>query len=164
MATDATRKADLARIHIAKAALNLDEERYQAMLAPLGATSAGALDWRQRKKLIDGFVALGWNGKARRKARQPGQAAPAPRAKPTRPRRPTPASHVAPLCRKVRAQLISLGRRPDSYADAIAQQMFNVQFYEWCDIEQLRAIVTALVAEQTKLGADTGPTSTSRRA
>ena len=56
------------------------------------------------------------------------------------------------MCRKVRAQLISLGRLPDTYADGIAMQMFGVQFYEWCQPDQLRAIVSALGVEQARKG------------
>ena len=57
------------------------------------------------------------------------------------------------LVRRIRAQLIALGRLPDSYADGIAQQMWGTKaptFYEWCSGEQLRGITTALGQQQNR--------------
>ena len=67
--------------------------------------------------------------------------------------RPTVTDERAPLVRRIRAQLIALGRLPDSYADGIAQQMWGTKaptFYEWCSGEQLRGITTALGQQQNR--------------
>ena len=142
---EGARKADLARIHIAKKALNLSDDEYRdVMFAVARVRSSADLDFTGRKRLIEHFIKCGWSGS---KSKPAGQAAAT-----SRPRRPTPSEAVAPMCRKVRAQLISLGRKPDTYADGIAKQMFNVQFYEWCQPEQLHAVVAALAAEQKRLG------------
>jgi phage gp16-like protein len=47
---------------------------------------------------------------------------------------------------KIRALLINDagGPLPDTYADAIARQMFKVERFEWCTPEQLHKIVQAL--------------------
>lgn len=142
---DSARKSDLARIHIAKKALNLSDDEYRELMFSVARVRSSAeLDLIGRKRLIEHFIRCGWSG---------GKPTPKRAASKTeRPRRPTPSASVAPLCRKVRAQLISLGRKPDGYADGIAQQMYKVQFYEWCTSEQLQAVVSALGAEQARLG------------
>ena len=123
--TEGARRADLARIHIAKKALNLSDDEYRdVMFAVARVRSSADLDFTGRKR--------------------PAAA--------RRPKRPTPSLAAAPMCRKVRAQLISLGRLPDTYADGIASQMFGVQFFEWCQPDQLHAIVAALAAEQARKG------------
>lgn len=143
--TEGARRADLARIHIAKKALNLSDDEYRdVMFAVARVRSSAALDFTGRKRLIEHFIRCGWSGS------KPAPKGPAVASK--RPKRPTPSEAVAPMCRKVRAQLISLGRKPDTYADGIAERMFGVQFYEWCQPEQLHAIVAALTVEQQRQG------------
>jgi phage gp16-like protein len=152
MNPDPTRKNDLARIHMAKAALGLDDDTYRAALrAAAGVESSSQLDFAGRQRVIAHFIKCGWDGSKRKSSSSP--------AKPAanRPKRPTPAPAVAAMCRKVRAQLISLGRLPDTYADGIAKQMFGVQFYEWCQPEQLHAVVAALTVEQQRKGVQFQP-------
>lgn len=153
---DGARKADLARIHIAKKALGYTDEEYRdVMFAVARVRSSADLDFTGRKRLIEHFIRCGWSGSKPEPKHAASAAAPqlAPNRKPAqKPRRPTPSEAVAPMCRKVRAQLISLGRKPDTYADGIAQQMFKVQFYEWCTPEQLHAVIAALGAEQARHG------------
>ena len=137
------RQADLAKIHIAKKELQMADDTYRALLRAIGGVdSASQLDFTGRKRLLEHFKGCGWNGNTGGK----------------RPRRPTPSEAAAPLCRKIRAQLISLGNLHDSYADGIAKQMFNVQFYEWCQPDQLHAIVAALGKEQARKGVAYKPT------
>lgn len=45
--------------------------------------------------------------------------------------------------------------RAITYADGIAEQMYGVQFYEWCTPEQLHAVSAALGAQQRKKGVPT---------
>lgn len=152
--TEAARRADLARIHMGATALGMDTHdkdpasAYRAMLWGVARVrSASDLDFTGRKRVIDHLIKCGWQANQGTPRKAPHQA-------PKRPRRPTPAAEVAGLCRKVRAQLISLGKLPDSYADGIAQQMWQVTFYEWCEVEQLQAIVTALTKEQQRKGVE----------
>ena len=143
--TEGARRADLARIHIAKKALNLSDDEYRdVMFAVARVRSSAALDFTGRKRLIEHFIRCGWSG-SKPAAQRAGTAA-------KRPKRPTPSEAAAPMCRKVRAQLISLGRLPDTYADGIAHQMYGVQFFEWCTPEQLHALVAALGKEQARKG------------
>jgi phage gp16-like protein len=140
-----TRKRDLALIHIARKDTDIAEEIYRAKVMEIGGvSSAGDLNAVGRGKLLAYFNSIGWKPVGTKGGS-------------TRPKRPTPATENAALCRKIRAQLISLGRLPDTYADGIAKQAFTVDFYEWCTPEQLRKISTMLAAEQKRKGAATAP-------
>ena len=56
------RKRELAQIHIAKAALRLDEETYRALLWTVARVhSAAELDWAGRKNVLDHFKTRGWS-------------------------------------------------------------------------------------------------------
>jgi phage gp16-like protein len=136
------RNADLAKIHVAKKQLGISDEDYRAMLwAQARVTSAKDLDHVGRAKVLAHLERLGFKAKA------------SPTTK--RPQRPTPAPEKLKLVRRIRAQLISLGRLPDTYADSIAKQMFGVDFYEWCTPEQLHKVSAALGVQQGKKGTAT---------
>jgi len=139
------RNSDLAKIHIAKKQLGLSDDDYRAMLQGYGGASSSAdLDHSGRQRVLaylNGIGAL-------------------PKANPTtkRPARPTPSEDALPLVRRIRAQLISLDRKPDSYADGIAQQMFGAEapkFFEWCQPRDLERISQALTYQQKRIGAPT---------
>lgn len=130
------RNNDLALIHIAKKQLGLDDDAYRDMLwAVARVRSAKNLDHAGRAKVLDHLKRCGFKG-----------------ANPKRPKRPTPAPAVAAMCKKVRAQLIALGKLPDTYADGIAQRMHGVQFYEWLQPDQLHDLVAALQIQQRRVG------------
>ncbi len=60
------RRRELAQIHIAKKDLAMDEDAYRAVIRSVSnnaTDSAGSLDWRGRKKLLDHLKACGFNGK-----------------------------------------------------------------------------------------------------
>lgn len=139
------RNADLGKIHLAKKQLNMSDEDYRAMLWTQGRVhSAKDLDHVGRAKVLDYLQAIGFKPEAK------------PGAK--RPKRPAVAADKAKLVRRIRAQLISLKRKPDSYADGIAKQMFGEaapDFYEWCNHDQLHAITAALAVQQRREGAPT---------
>jgi phage gp16-like protein len=140
-----TRKRDLALIHIAKKQTDIAEETYRAKLQEIGGVSSSSdLDQKGRAAILAYFNTIGFKPTGTKGGAK-------------RPKRPTPAPENAALCRKIRAQLISLGRLPDTYADGIAKQAFTVDFYEWCTPEQLRKISTMLAAEQKRKGAATAP-------
>ena len=133
------RNGDLSRIHIAKKQLALSEEDYRLILLKHGgASSSKDLDHAGRQRVLEYFKFLGFKPKALSNAK--------------RPARPTPAPEKVKLVRRIRAQLISLDRLPDTYADGIAHQMFGLQFYEWATPDQLHAISAALGAMQRKKG------------
>ena len=140
---DASRKRDLATIHIAKASINLDDQTYRAKLLELGGVdSSSKLDQLGRARMIAYLKTAGWKPTATKGGSK-------------RPKRPTPAPENVKLCKRIRAQLISLGKLPDTYADGIAKQAFGVTFYEWCTPEQLHDITVMLGAEQKRKGAQT---------
>jgi len=142
MTTD-SRKRDLATIHIAKKATGIDEEVYRQKIMEFGGVdSSRDLDEKGRARLINYFKFIGWQPTATK-----GGA--------SRPKRPTPAVENTPLVKKIRAQLISLGRLPDTYADGIAKQAFGIDYYEWCTPDQLHKLSTMLAYEQQRKGANT---------
>lgn len=140
---EASRKRDLATIHIAKTAINLDDQTYRAKLLEIGGVdSSSKLDQLGRARMIAYLKAAGWKPTATKGGSK-------------RPKRPTPAPENIKLCKRIRAQLISLGKLPDTYADGIAKQAFGVDLYEWCTSEQLHKLTAMLAAEQNRKGAAT---------
>jgi phage gp16-like protein len=133
------------KIHIAKKQLNLTDEDYRAILISKGGVSSSKdLDHPGRERVLAYFLTLGFMPKAATKTK--------------RPARPTPSVDAAPLVRRIRAQLISLDRKPDEYADGIAKQMLGTeapQFFEWCHLRDLTKISQALSVEQNRKGAPT---------
>lgn len=137
------RNTDLAKIHMAKKELGLADGDYRAILhAQGGVESAARLDHAGRTRVLAYMRRMGFQPKARAAGK---------------PHRPTPSADNLPMVRRIRAQLISLGRKPDEYADGIARQMFgqHVQFFEWCNGDELYKISAALGFEQRRKGAAT---------
>ncbi len=119
------RNADLAKIHLAKKQLGLDDDIYRDMLWTLARVrSAADLDDAGRQAVLDHLKARGFT--ARRK------------------RGPTPAGDRSPLLNKVFALL---GDRPVTYAEGILRHMYRDAAparLEWANPEQLRKVVAAL--------------------
>jgi phage gp16-like protein len=136
------RTRDLARIHLAKKELGLEEEAYRALLqAETGQSSAAGLDARGRWKVLMAFTRMGWKG---------GQKAGDPAKKAGKPA-PQKGSKEA-LLKKIEAQLADAGR-PWAYANGMAKHMFKVDLVQWCDESQLRRIVAALAYDQKRRAA-----------
>lgn len=139
------RNSDLAKIHVAKKALNMSDEDYRAMLWTQGRVHSSAdLDHVGRQRVLEHLKTCGFKPTTAKKTR--------------RPTRPTPSSDALPLVRRIRAQLISLDRKPDEYADGIAKQMLGddaPRFYEWCHVRDLERISQALTYQQNRTGAPT---------
>jgi phage gp16-like protein len=139
------RNTDLAKIHVAKKQLSMSDEDYRAMLWTQGrVTSSGDLDHAGRQRVLDHLKACGFK--------------PAASDNTKRPKRPTPSVDALPLVRRIRAQLISMDRKPDEYADGIAKQMLGEaapKFFEWCHLRDLHSISQALSIQQLRTGADT---------
>lgn len=126
----------LAKIHIAKAQLGMDDETYRAVLARVaGVRSAKDLNKRQIGHVLAEFVRLGFKPKPSTKGRKS----------------PTPAPDREPLVGKIEALLAEAGR-PWAYADAMAVRMYQVERVEWCDNKQLQGLVAALVYDAKRHG------------
>lgn len=68
----ADRNAELAKIHIAKAQLDLDEKTYRDILWKVGrVTSSADLDAAGRQKLMRHFATLGWRPRAPKRKPDP---------------------------------------------------------------------------------------------
>ena len=151
------RNSDLVKIHIAKKQLDLSDDEYRAILSGRGgADSAKDLDHAGRQRVLDYFKTRGFKPKASASASAGAGASASASAK--RPARPTPSADALALVRRIRAQLISLGRLPDEYADGIAKQMLQEaapQFFEWCSLHDLGRISQALTYQQKREGAQT---------
>lgn len=136
------RNVELAKIHIAKAQLGLDEvvvagacscgrERtaYHEMLWTVARVHSSAdLDDAGRRRVLEHLRARGFRDPARGKPR-------------TTDRHPT--------MRKIEALLADAGR-PWSYADGMARRMFHVDRVTFCSGEQLRKLVAALSIDQRR--------------
>jgi phage gp16-like protein len=120
----AERRRDITLIHVAKQKLGMDDETYRAMLWTVARVKSSAeLDFAGRRKVLDHLKGCGFKVQAAR---------------------PAPAKDKAALVAKIRALLIALDHKPDSYADGMARNMFKVDRFEWCTPEQLGKIVAAL--------------------
>lgn len=139
------RNRDITRIQIARRQLNLTDAQYYGLLMDhAGVDSSKDLDADGRHRVLAELVKRGFKDAPSRAGR--------------RPARPTPAPDRAPLVRRIRAQLISLDRKPDEYADGIAKQMLGSQapeFFEWCEPRDLYKISQALGIEQQRQGVPT---------
>lgn len=131
MQLEALRRSQLAKIHIAKAELKLDDETYRALLMDVaGVKSASDLTANGRRDVLARFSSKGWKSK---KHSAPGVTA-----------------EKAPYIRKIGALLADM-KLSWNYAHGIAKQMFNKPRAQWCEPEELRAIVAALSKHQAKL-------------
>lgn len=131
------RRSALAMIHIARAALGMDEDVYRAMLLTHGKVrSAADLDRSGRKRVLDHMMACGWKP-------APGKA----RAPSTLDREP--------YYQKIEALLADM-QLPWPYAEAIAENITGgkaggIQRLAWVRTGQhLRGIVAALAIEKKK--------------
>lgn len=145
-----TRAHDIKAIHAMQRQLGLQgDDAVAVKLAVVKVASSADMTDAQRAAYIGHL-----RGLVAQQAKQPG-------AKPTttrRPKRPTPSVDAANLVRRIRAQLISLGRLPDTYADGIAKQMLGdnaPEFFEWCTPRDLYKISQALGVEQHRKGVPT---------
>ena len=122
------RQRDLARIHLTKKQLGLDDETYRELLHGLtGKSSAAEMNRHERWTIIQEMGRLG----ASTSVPPPGK----PQA---------PAPEKARLLYKIES-LLAEEERSLGYAHAMAKRMFKVDLIQWCDPDHLRRIVAALV-------------------
>ena len=126
---DPTRAKDLARIHLAKKELGLEDDAYRDLLKGLtGKASAADLTAQERWHVLKEMERLG--AKSTQPRRFPGRPA------------IVRADKVA-LIGKIEAFLAE-ARRPWSYVNAIAWRMFKRNLVQDCEPDELRQIVAAL--------------------
>lgn len=127
----------LAKIHIAKQQLGLDDETYRALLARVaGVRSAKELNKRQTSAVLAEFERLGFQPKP---AKKQGRKA------------PSPAQSRKAVMSKVEA-LLAEAKRPWEYADGMARHMFKIEKVEWLNDSQLHRLMQALLIDAKRHG------------
>jgi len=125
------RKKDLARIHLLKKDLQLDDDSYRDLLEKLtGKRSAGKLTGPERNKVLI------YMSRHTTRKRYPG--------------RPNNTDSNAQL-KKIEA-LLSEAKRPWEYARAIAERMHGKKRLEFCDSNELSGVIAALIMDAKKHG------------
>jgi phage gp16-like protein len=136
------RNRDLAKIHIAKKQLGLDELSYREMLFALtGVESSAQLDSGGRRKVLAHLRACGFKGAKSASGRgfYPGR--------PTNMRHPTKGR----MLKKIEALLAEAGH-PWEYVHSIARNRYGKDRVEWCDEVEIHSIVAMLVYDAKRAG------------
>lgn len=129
----------IAKIHIAKQQLGMDDASYRAMLQRISdgrTTSSTTMRVLELELVLKEMAAKGFHPRPAR-------------AKKSRPR---PARDRAALISKVTA-LLADARRPDEYADRMAQHMFHVDAWRFLTPDQLWRLVAALQIDANRRNA-----------
>ena len=138
MTNDPYRTKDLARIHVAKKELGLDDDAYRELLkGTTGKASAADLSSKERFKLLCVLQKLGAPAATRQ-------------AYPGRPQKPAP--DQARLIEKIEA-LLADAQRPWAYADGMAKHMFKRESVKDCESGELVRIVAALTYDAKRRAA-----------
>lgn len=129
------RRAELAKIHIGRKQLDLDEESYRGLLERVtGQRSSADLDASGRGRVIEEMHRLGCEFRGRRRRRK----------------RIRVSSDRRGLLGKIYAEL---GDRPVNYARAILRRQCGEgapDRLEWATPEQLRKVVAALAIDRRR--------------
>lgn len=139
------RNRDLAKIHLGKKQLGMDDETYRAMLQFVaGVDSAADLDEAGRYKVLKHLYNRGFVAKRGKRA-HPGQP------------RNLNSMGRGPLLRKIEALLAEKGSREGryvswNYALGILKRQYQVERLEWATSEQLRGVVAALSIHGRRAG------------
>jgi len=132
------RRAMLAKVHIAKKALALDEDDYrQILFDQAGVESAADADEKGLKAVLQRFEALGWKAKP-----TGGKAKPA----------------TSPMARKARALWISLyhlgevRNRSEQALEAFAKRQLKCERMAWANQREAHKLIEALKAMAVRAG------------
>ncbi len=129
-----SRRNDLAKIHIAKKDLGLDDETYREMLLNVaGVTSSAQLDEEGRKKILRHFEQHGYKFH-HKSAKASGMHLPAS---------PERASYLSMI-----GSLLTSLEKPWSYADSIARHVYKVDKVRWLKPEQLKVVMVLLMKNE----------------
>lgn len=136
------RQRDLAKIHIAKNQLGMDDATYRGMLlAVAGAESASALNDDGLRRVLAHLARSGF--KTKKNASRPG-------AYPGRPKNMDDFER-GPMLRKIEAMLAEANLHWD-YAHGIAKQMFKTDRVDWLPPDLLHRVVSAMVYDARRNG------------
>ena len=134
------RNPDLAKIHIAKKQLGMDEATYRSMLWTVARVeSAKDLDFAGRMTVLAHLRGLGFQdrGAQQRTPRRAIKAAP----------------DKSRLIWRIREWLkVAVPARTDAYADGMSKRLFHVDQFTWCTPAQLHSIVAALEKDGKRHG------------
>lgn len=147
---DCRRAKLLARVHIAKQKLGLDDETYRAMLAnSWGVQSAGALD----VDTLGGLARTLERSLMEKIRRAPGAAGVSRQALgfAGRPRNMDGPSSRAAQLGKIEA-LLADAQRPWAYADALARRICKAERIAWVETDDLYKIIGALTYDAQRHG------------
>ncbi len=136
------RKKQLAKIHIAKKDLGLDDTTYREMLHNVAKVeSAADLDYYGLCAVLEHLKERGF--KARKKKAYPG-----------RPKNMDGKDSRAKQMEKIEAYLAE-ANRPWSYVNALAKRICKVDRIDWVKTKDLYKIITALKKDAERHGRDT---------
>lgn len=140
------RKAALAKIHIAKSQLAMEDADYRAVLMRVaGVKSAADLTPRQIDAVLAEFRRLGFVDRAN--PRQPSAATPF--GKGAVAARPYARQGNEALMRRIEKNL-SAAMLPWTYAEAMSKRMFGIERLQWLGYENLRKLNAALEIAQRR--------------
>ena len=126
----------MAKIHIGKKELGLDDETYRQGLQQItGKASCREMDIAELLKVLQAMQAKGF--KVRSKFKE---------------KRPTPRADKALYLAKITALLCNQGK-PQKYADRIAKQAFGVDFVHWLEPWQLKKVIQMLAVHERRTSA-----------
>ena len=132
-----SRRRDLAKIHIAKKQLGMDDITYREMLFDItGFHSSADLDDKQRWAVIKHLKTKGFYSK-HKTSKASGM-------------HRTTAPDRSPLLSKIGAILADL-KLPWAYADGMAKRMFKVDKVRWLKPDQLHKVAAALIYYQKRV-------------
>jgi len=117
-------------VHVAKTKLGLTDDEYRAALSASGAASSKDLTWEQYRDLMAHFAQCGFVVQG------------APASQP---------DNTPPLLRKIH-RVLEAEDKPRAYADSMASRMFKIDKAAWCNGEQLRKILAAMIYHQKRQG------------
>jgi len=129
------KNAQIAKIHMGKTHLNMDDETYRAFLQRVaGVDSCKQLTGKQLARVLFELEKLGFKPGASKKAGRGRPRLPQSRAK---------------VLSKIEA-LLTEGGRPFAYADGMALQMFKRQRLEWLTDSELYKLLQALIIDANR--------------
>ncbi len=156
-----TRRSLLAKVHIAKKDLGLDDAAYRAVLARHGVESSKDLDTKGMEKLLLHFEKLGWEAKTARKRKGDKHGAPKNLGRGHGKGNAKPYDRSM-LMTKIEALLAEKGTDqgkhvPWDYAAAILKRMHKLDSLEWATADQLRGVMVALIKGGKRKGGTPRP-------
>ncbi|UOA07646.1 regulatory protein GemA [Methylobacter sp. S3L5C] len=153
-ASDKIKLAELAKIHIAKKDLGLDDDTYRDLLRKVNALDARYLTAIGKTKAFEGVISAKYLTALGRAAvleqlKQAGFTGKT--AYPGRPHNIDSAATTAKQLKKLEALLAEAGR-PWAYATAMAVQMYKKSKLEFCNSQELAGLIAALTKNAAREG------------